>query len=41
MDKEIQDFIDFWKEKDVKLPNPQNYPKSFEWYVTMWKYHTK
>lgn len=34
----IREFLEFF---DGKVPNPVNYPKSFEFYVKMWEMHLK
>lgn len=35
-DKEIEDFMLFF---DNKVPDPTHYPKSFMYYVKLWKYY--
>lgn len=33
---EFQDFLEYF---DNKIPNPEQYPKQFEYYVKMYKFH--
>ena len=40
MDKEVQEFLDYWKERNVKLPNPSHYPQVFEFYVKLYFHYT-
>ena len=37
MEDEINEFLKFWEERGVVLPNPDNYPNSFLWHYKMWK----
>jgi hypothetical protein len=37
-DKEIQEFLDFWKDR-VELPNPEHHPKCFKYYWKLWEYY--
>lgn len=39
MEKEIQEFIDYWEKRGTKLPDPDMYPKCFEYYIKIWKYY--
>lgn len=41
MDDEIKEFLKFWEDKGVVLPNPENYPRTFKWYYTLWKFYKK
>lgn len=38
-DKEINQFLQYWKDLGVVLPDPDNYPICFSWYVKMWKHN--
>ena len=40
-DIEIQKFLDYWDKRGVDLPSPTNYPKSFYYYVKLWKYYSR
>lgn len=35
-DDEINELIEFWGNR---LPNPEHYPKTFMWYVKLWRYY--
>lgn len=37
-DEVIKEFLRFF---NGKVPNPVNYPRSFEFYVKMWEMHLK
>ena len=39
MDEEIQKFIDYWNNKGVRLPDPEMYPKCFQYYIKLYKYY--
>lgn len=39
MDAEIQEFLSYWERRGTKLPNPEMYPKCFEYFVKIYKYY--
>lgn len=39
-DLEVKAFLEYWERRGIELPNPQNYPKCFLYYVKLWKYYT-
>ena len=42
-EEQMKQFLDYWESKKVKLPNPDNYPKSFKYYWDIYwvMYHGK
>lgn len=38
-DREVLMFMHYFTSRGIKVPNPHNYPKAFEWYVKMYKYY--
>lgn len=38
-DKNTQEVIEFLEYFENKVPNPENYPAAFEFYVKMYKFH--
>lgn len=40
-DKQIRKFLEFWRDRKVKLPDPKHYPKAFQWYVKIYEYERK
>lgn len=37
-DEEIVMFLHYYNSRGVTVPNPENYPKTFMWYVKTYKY---
>jgi len=40
-DEEIKEFIDFWQDRSVNIPDPTHYPKQFLWLVETYKFYKK
>ena len=36
--KKVRKFIEYYKDRNVKIPNPEHYPRTFKWYVKMYEY---
>ena len=39
VEQEIKEFIIYWDRRNVRLPNPDNYPRCFQQYVKLWRYY--
>ena len=38
---EIVLFMHFWARRGIRIPDPTHYPKSFAWYVKLWRYYNE
>lgn len=38
-DREVLMFMHYFTSRGIRIPDPQNYPKTFKWYVKMYKYY--
>lgn len=38
VDQEIEEFLSYYENRGIKLPDPEQYPACFAWYVKVWKY---
>ena len=38
-DEEIVMFLHYYNSRGIKVPDPENYPKTFMWYVKTYKYY--
>ena len=39
VEQEIKEFIIYWARRNVRLPNPDNYPRCFQQYIKLWRYY--
>lgn len=35
----IKDFLQYWKDKGTKLPDPDQYPKQFKWFIDQYNFY--